>query len=91
MREKTKTQRMAEMIEDMHGIDEGVPSLIISTLARRHDIPQHEVERAYWGPYEEAMKKSNSQRMQGVDCHYCGGPATTFDFFDAPVCRGCGG
>lgn len=28
---------------------------------------------------------------QGDDfsCHYCGGPAVTFDFFDAPICRDC--
>ena len=25
------------------------------------------------------------------NCHYCGQPATGFDFFNAPVCRQCGG
>lgn len=24
-------------------------------------------------------------------CHYCGGAANTFGFFDEPVCRECGG
>lgn len=28
---------------------------------------------------------------EDFSCHYCGMPAVGFDFFDAPVCRECGG
>ena len=30
-------------------------------------------------------------RDSGNGCHYCGMPATSFGFFDEPVCDGCGG
>lgn len=29
--------------------------------------------------------------LKGLDCHYCGMPATGWGFFDEPVCEDCGG
>ena len=31
------------------------------------------------------------QRDEQLRCHYCGMPASSFGFFDEPICRECGG
>ena len=37
------------------------------------------------------VTKQEGQDDKPMSCHYCGKPAYSFDFFDVPVCPGCGG
>lgn len=68
--------------------------------ATREQI-EYLVDLGYDGP--TALSKSEASRLIELFkskqlpknavgwCHYCGQPAYTFDFFDVPACRDCGG
>lgn len=36
-----------------------------------------------------AVEQPAQPRDKSKSCHYCGMPATDFNFFDAPVCKEC--
>lgn len=41
-------------------------------------------------PLDSVTTHRPAQSKSGrFDCHYCGKPATDFDFFDAPICKDC--
>ena len=81
-----KAERIAAAQKAMNDIDEGNPSLICSEIASEFGLTYDEVSRMYWEPLKVAYERD---RKATGDCHYCGGPATHRNFFDALVCNGC--
>lgn len=42
-------------------------------------------------PTQQQRSVASAPHNDSLSCHYCGMPATSFGFFDEPVCRECGG
>jgi hypothetical protein len=75
-----------QIVEFYQNIDEGYAHLIIWKAAEKFDTTYQQAEYIYDNLYSYATPKSPA-----ADCHYCGMPATTRDYFGAPTCQECGG
>ncbi len=65
--------------------DEYDPYLVAGEAARDLGVSVQDVIDVIYGT-EKTEKK-----MEEMYCHYCGLPATSFGFFDEPICPECGG
>ena len=84
-----KQERLAAAQTTLDAVDEGNARLICAEVAAQFGLTYDEVNDLYWRPAREAYAKRS--KPEGWDCHYCGAPAVSFDFFDAPICGQCGG
>lgn len=82
MNKNQKIEMARKMIDN---IEEGDPYLIVSGVSEKTGLSVSDVCDLM------AVPQRSRRGHLSSSCHYCGGPAVSFDFFDVPVCRDCGG
>ena len=81
---KLTTGKEKAVIEHIYAEDGDNPFYIVSG----EKFYGNEMDRGYGKNDIQAVIEKQSSSF---NCHYCGGPAAGFGFFDEPACTECGG